>query len=141
MSPLVSPNLVQGYVEDDQQYLLITTGQGESFGASVLARYAVNDDGMPSRPVITDSDTGQKRLQFPDLPMGSNVADMAFLDNHRVVILSRGSNDLHIVDLRQWKTLSRFSLDRNSDVDSPDAIDLEYSPTATSWLFSIAVIA
>ncbi|MCP4783178.1 MAG: hypothetical protein GY903_07925 [Fuerstiella sp.] len=57
-TPLVSPNLIEQYQAGDKKYLLITNGLGESFSASVLARYALDENGLPVRPVVTDPATG-----------------------------------------------------------------------------------
>ena len=123
--PLVSPNLIESYVENDKEYLLITNGLGESFGASVVARFLVNEEGVPIRPVVRNQVTGTAELQFPDLAMGSNVADMAFLDERRLVVLSRGSNDIRIVDVVDWEIVSEFALSPGAGDESPDAMDLE----------------
>ncbi len=124
-TPLVSPNLIEEYQNGDQKYLLVTNGLGESFGASVLARYALDDNGLPVRPVVTEPVDGTSRLQFPDLSVGKNVADMSFLDDNRLVVLSRGSNDLRIIDLATWEVISEYDLKPGAGGRAPDAMDME----------------
>lgn len=123
--PLISPNLVETYVENGQQYLLISNGMGETFGASVLARFAVDDDGRPYRLRNEQAEGISGQLQFPDLPVGHNVSDMAFLDKRRLVVLSRGSNELRIIDLVKWQVVSAFAMSHGAHGSSPDAMDLE----------------
>lgn len=123
--PLVSPNLVEAYRQDGNDYLLVANGLGESFGDSVLTRFVVDENGLPARPVKTDADTGKNVLTFPDLPMGSNVSDMAFLDQDTLAVLSRGSNELRVVDVANWNVLSTFTLTPGAAGAIPDAMDLE----------------
>ena len=124
-TPLVSPNLIEEYEHGGQKYLLITNGLVESFSASVLSRYALDENGIPIRPVVTDPVAGVSRLQFPDLSVGANVADMSFLDEHRLVVLSRSSNDLRIIDLARWEVISEYDLKPGAGGRVPDAMDME----------------
>jgi len=123
--PLASPNLVERFDDNGKQYLLVANGLGESFGASVLARFELDDQGFPARPVIHNDDTGRNELQFADLPMGTNVGDMTFLDDDRLLVLSRGSNELRIVNVKQWRVVSEFQLSHGAANTAPDAMDVE----------------
>lgn len=124
---IISPNLVATHTEGDRTFVLVTNGKGESFGRSVLAKYEIGNDGSPFRPTITNTG-GQTVLEFPDLPMGSNVTDMQIMADGRVAVLSRGSNQLHLVNPRSWEVLSTLSLLDGADAASPDAIGLEILP-------------
>ncbi len=123
--PLASPNLLERFDDYGKQYLLVANGLGESFGASVLARFEVDDQGLPSRPVVHNNDTGRDELQFADLPMGTNVGDMTFLDDDRLLVLSRGSNEVRIVNVTQWRVVSEFQLSPGAASTAPDAMDVE----------------
>ena len=125
MLPLVSPNLVERYVQNGQQSILIANGLGESFSASVLARYEPDAERGLIRPVVTDDVTGSMRLRYPDLPIGRNAADMAFIDNDHLVVLSRSSNDVRIIDLVNWEVISEFALTPGVGGNAPDVMDLE----------------
>ncbi|MEQ9408683.1 MAG: hypothetical protein RIK87_13185 [Fuerstiella sp.] len=123
--PLVSPNLVKTWTANGQPTLLVTNGLGESFGASVLGRFVMGADEQPTRPVVTSPATGLTELQFPDLAVGSNVSDMDFLDSHRLAVLSRGSNQLHLIDLDRWEMTSTIDLSIGANTNAPDAMDME----------------
>lgn len=125
--PLVSPNLILPYTQDGVESYLVTNGLVESFGASVLARYVLLENGEPSRPLIDTASTtsGSSRLQYPDISVGSNVADMAFLSDHGLVVLSRSSNEVHLIDVANWKLLSTLQLAPGALGSAPDAMDLE----------------
>lgn len=121
---VISPNLVVIHTEGDRSFALVTNGKGESFGRSVLAKYEIASNGTPFRPTIVNG-SGSTVLEFADLPMGSNVTDMKVLPDGRVSILSRGSNELRLVDPVSWQVLSTISLLAGSDASAPDAIGLE----------------
>ena len=123
--PLNSANVIRTYRHNGQEHLLIANGLGESYGASVLSRYVLNDNDVPVRPVVVDPNTGQTRTEFTDLSVGSNVSDMARLGQNRLIVLSRGSNELRVVDLDQWAVLSSLELLSGNGEAAPDAIDLE----------------
>lgn len=125
LQPLVAPNLIERYVDNGQQNILITNGLGESFGASVLARFVPDEDLGLVRPVDTDVELGATRLRYPDLSVGNNVTDMAFLNDHHLIILSRGSSKVFTVDLQQWKVISEYSLIAGAGGTAPDVTDLE----------------
>lgn len=121
---LISPNLVIDHSDNGRSFLLVTNGKGESFGKSVLAKYEVAENGIPFRPTVDDG-TGRPTLEFPDLPMGSNVTDMKTLPDGRVAVLSRGSSELRLIDPVTWTVVSTGSLLDSSDAEAPDAIGME----------------
>lgn len=121
---LISPNLVVTHTEGDRRFALVTNGKGESFGRSVLAKFEIGSDGTPVRPTI-QNDVGQTVLEFPDLPMGSNVTDIKAMADGRLAVLSRGDNQLRLVNPTSWQILSTLSLLDGANADSPDAIGLE----------------
>lgn len=123
--PLLSPRLIERYVENRQQNILIANGLGESFGASVLARYIPDDSQGLVRPVVNDSATGIAQLRYPDLSVGNNVTDMAFLDDEHLIVLSRGSSDVRVIDLANWQVISEFALMPGAGGRAPDVMDLE----------------
>lgn len=120
--PQVSPNLILPYSSNGESHLLVTNGRGESFGASVLARFHATEDDL-TRPV--HSPQGRPQLTYPDLPVGSNVTDMAFIDERYLLVLSRGSNDLHLVDVALWQVISRLDLATGAAGEALDVMDLE----------------
>lgn len=121
---IISPHLVVTHRETARDFILVATGKGESFGRSVLAKYEVGSDGIPFRPTLTAS-SGQSPLEFPDLPMGSNVTDMHMLSDGTMAVLSRGSSELRLINPVSWHVLSTMSLLPGSDVVAPDAIGME----------------
>lgn len=122
--PLNAPNLVLPFEDRGRNYLLISNGKGESFGASVLARYELDAAGQLYRPVIVDS-SGHSLLEFSDLPMGSNVSALKRLSDGRLVVLSRGSSELRIVDPVDWQIDVTFELVADRSSEYPDAIGME----------------
>lgn len=124
---LISPNLVVTHTEGGRTFALVTNGKGESFGRSVLAKFEIASDGTPFRPTVQAA-TGATVLEFPDLPMGSNVTDIKALPDGRLAVLSRGSNQLTLVNPTTWQVLSTLSLLDGADAVSPDAIGLEVLP-------------
>lgn len=122
---LVAPNLVTTHTENGIDYVLVTNGLGESFGASVLARYVLSDDGQLIRPTTIDPLSGQSIQFFPDLPMGRNVSDIEFLGESQLVVLSRGSNEVRLVNLSDWSVESSYALSPGAGGESPDAMKLE----------------
>ncbi|MEZ6125509.1 MAG: hypothetical protein R3C49_20370 [Planctomycetaceae bacterium] len=118
--PLAAPNLVLPYEQDGRRFVLVTNGKGESYGASVLARFEVADDGTLFRPVVTSED-GTTTLEFRDLRVGSNVAAMKAMPDGRIIILSRGSGELYLVNPEEWSA-RRHTIDPDPDMEElPDA--------------------
>lgn len=125
-SPLVSPNLIEPIVSNSgEQHVLITTGHVESFGASVLARYKVETDGSLTRPIQFNPQTNDSELQYPDLELGTNISGLEFYSSSVVVVLSRSSNEVRLVDIHRWQVLSTYDLRPGTGGRAPDAIGLE----------------
>lgn len=124
-TPLVAPNLIESYSRDGRRFVLISNGLGESFGASSLARFELDDDDTPFRPVVFNPHLQTHTLEFPDLPVGSNVTDLAWVDEHRLLVLSRSSNDIRLIDVAQWRLLSEYDLASGSPEGNPDVMDME----------------
>lgn len=118
---ILSPNRILTLPSAEGNELLVANGLGESFGASILTRYRINEDNMPFRELAADDPNVQFR--FPAISVGSNVTDMAFWSDSHVLVLSRSSGDIHAVDLTDWQISDSHSF--STDVSAPEPMSLE----------------
>ncbi|MEZ6129792.1 MAG: hypothetical protein R3C59_14000 [Planctomycetaceae bacterium] len=121
--PIVSARHIVPYEQDGRQFVLLTNGRGETFGSSVVARYEVGADGVPFRPVVT-LPGGATELEFPDLDAGANNGGLKVLPNGKVVVLSRGSGELRVINPETWQIESTLQMLDIANGEFHDAINM-----------------